>query len=231
MTTGAASGVAPSAGWLGRFYGSVIGKKVVMALTGIVMVGFVTVHMSGNLLAYKSAASLDAYAAFLKSSAVVLWGTRLILLGSVVLHVHAAFSLSRLAAKARPSRYAALHRQASTWSARVMRTGGVVLAAFIVFHILHFTTGTILPSRFVEGGVYGNVLQSFSIAWVAAFYVVAMVALAFHLHHGVWSVFQTLGASHPNLRGARRGLALLLAVAIPLGFVAVPLGVAFGLLR
>ena len=79
--------------------------------------------------------------------------------------------------------------------------------------------------------MYSNVVQSFSIGWVAAFYVVAMVALAFHLHHGVWSVFQTLGASHPNLRGARRGLALLLAIAIPLGFVAVPLGVAFGLLR
>lgn len=231
MATTAATSPTAGGGWLRRFYGSVIGKKVVMAVTGVVLVGYVAVHMSGNLLALKGAEALDGYAAFLQSSLPLLWGTRAVVLVSLVLHVHAALALSRLAAQARPARYAGLARQASTWSARAMRVGGLVLAGFVVFHILHFTTGTVLPSRFVAGAVYDNVVRSFSIGWVVALYLIALVALALHLRHGVWSLFQTLGATHPNLNGARRTLAWLLAIAIPLGFAIVPLGVAFGLLR
>jgi len=221
----------PTGAWVRGFYASTIGRKIVMALTGIVLVGFITVHMSGNLLAYKGAESLNEYAAFLKSKPPLLWGTRIVVFLALVFHTHAAITLTRRARSARPVGYASLEPQASTWSSRLMRVGGLLLAAFVVFHILHFTTGTVLPSRFVEGDVYENVVRSFSIAWVAAFYVVSMAALALHLHHGVWSLFQTLGANHPHVNGVRRKLAWLLAIVIPVGFVSVPLGVVFGILR
>jgi len=218
-------------GWIARFYGSVIGKKIAMALTGIVLVGFITVHMSGNLLAYRGATALDHYAEFLKSNALLLWVIRLVLLVSVIVHVHAALALTRQAWVARPSRYAVHRSQQSTLAAKLMRVGGVLLVVFIVFHILHFTTGTILPAEFTPGGVYANVVRSFSITWVALFYVVTMLALGLHLQHGIWSLFQTLGANHPHVNGIRRGLAWLISIVIPVGFAAVPLGVLFGLLR
>ena len=231
MTSVPVPAASEARGWIGRFYGSVIGKKIAMALTGIVLVGFVTVHMSGNLLAFKGAEALDHYGAFLKSSIPLLWGTRIVVLLSLVIHVHAALALTGRGLSARPSKYAVLSRQSSTWSARMMRIGGVYLVVFVVFHILHFTTGTVLPSRFEDGAVYANVVRSFSIPWVAGCYAVAMLSLALHLRHGIWSLFQTLGVGHPHLSGVRRGLAWFLAIVIPIGFVAVPLGVAFGLLR
>ena len=216
---------------MAAFYQSTIGQKVVMAITGMVLVGFITVHMIGNLLVHRGAAAMNGYAAMLKSNAVLVWGVRIVIATSLLFHIRAAFTLSRRAAAARPNRYAKLSPQVSTWSSRLMRLGGLLLAAFVVFHILHFTTGTLLPSLFVEGEAYQNVVRSFSIGWVAAFYLVAMASLALHLHHGVASMFQTLGASHPNLEVPRRRLALLLAVAIPVGFATIPLGVIFGLVR
>ena len=218
-------------GWMVRFYGSTIGRKIVMAATGIVLVGFVTVHMIGNLLVHRGAAAMNGYAAILKSNVVLLWGTRAVVLVALIFHIHAALTLSRWAAAARPDRYAKLTPRSSTLSARLMRAGGILLAGFVIFHILHFTTGTILPSLFAEGEAYQNVVRSFSVAWVAIFYLVAMAALALHLHHGIWSLFQTLGANHPNVDGIRLRLAWFLSVGIPLGFVSVPLGVVLGIVR
>ena len=218
-------------GWLARFYGSTIGRKIVMAATGIVLVGFITVHMIGNLLVHRGAAAMNGYAALLQSNPVLLWGTRAVVLVALVFHIHAALTLARRAAAARPERYAKLTPQVSTWSARLMRAGGILLAVFVVFHILHFTTGNVLPSLYVLGEPYQNVVRSFSIGWVALFYVTAMVSLAFHLHHGIWSLFQTLGANHPNVNGIRVRLAWFLSIFIPLGFVSVPLGVLFGMVR
>lgn len=202
-----------------------------MALTGMVLVGFVAVHMVGNLLMYRGAVAMNGYAAMLKSNLALLWGVRGVLLVALILHVHAAVSLTRQANAARHDRYEALRHQASTRSARLMRWGGALLALFVVFHILQFTTGTAFPSRFLDGEAYQNVVRGFSLIGVALFYLVAMVALALHLHHGVASVFQTLGANHPNLERARHGLAIFLAVAIPLGFASVPLGVLLGWIR
>lgn len=237
MTMGAASpsAAAPAAarrrGWVGRFYGSVIGKKIAMALTGIVLVGYVLVHMSGNLLAYRGAAAIDHYAEFLQASLPLLWTVRVVLLISVVVHVHAALALTRRAGMARPDRYAVHRTQSATIAGKLMRWGGLLLLVFVVFHILHFTTGTLLPAEYTRGAVYDNVTRSFSIPWVAAFYLVAMVALGLHLRHGIWSLFQTLGAGHPHVSGLRRGLTWLLAIVIPIGFAAVPLGVVLGWLR
>ncbi|MEZ4588570.1 MAG: succinate dehydrogenase cytochrome b subunit [Gemmatimonadales bacterium] len=179
---------------------------------------------------FPGAESLNEYAHFLQSSVPLLWTVRIVVLLSVLIHVHAAFSLTRASQAARPSRYAVTVRQSSTWSGRLMRVGGVLLLVFLVFHILHFTTGTVLASRFVKGDVYGNVVRSFSLTPVAGFYALAMLALALHLRHGVWSLFQTLGVVHPHVGALRRGLAWILAIVIPIGFVAVPLGVVFGLL-
>ncbi len=221
----------PAGGWLGRFYASTVGRKVVMAATGIVLVGFITIHMIGNLLVHRGAAAMNGYAALLQSNPVLVWGTRAVVLVALMFHVHAALTLSRRAAAARPDRYAKLTPQSSTLAARLMRLGGLLLAGFVVFHILHFTTGTILPSLFVPGEAYQNVVRSFSVTWVALFYLVSMAALALHLHHGIWSLFQTLGVNHPNVNAVRLRLAWLLSVFIPLGFVSVPLAVLFGMVR
>jgi len=211
-----------------RFWRSTIGKKIVMAVTGAAMVLFVVGHVSGNLLMFKGPDAMNAYAAFLKSSGAVLWTVRLGLLAALLLHVHAAWSLTRLNRAARPHRYDTTTRQAATFSAVSLRIGGVVLLGFLIFHLLHFTTGTLHPAFDVHD-VYGNVVLGLRHPVVVGIYLAAMAALALHLHHGVWSLFQTLGWNHPHLNPVRRRLATLLAVAVPAGFTAIVIAVAFGL--
>ena len=217
-------------GWIGGFYRSTIGRKIVMAVSGIVLVVFVIGHMTGNLLAFQGRGRLDAYAHFLQSSAPILWTVRTVLLLATILHVHSAFSLTRDARAARPRGYARREVQSSTVGSRTMRWGGVLLLVFIVYHLLHLTTGTLHPD-FVKGQVYDNLVTGLSVPAVAVFYLLAMLALALHLSHGVWSLFQTLGVSHPRLDRGRRVLAILLAVVVPAGFSAIPLAVLLGWLR
>ena len=217
-------------GWVRTFYRSTIGKKIVMALTGIILVGFVTGHMAGNLLVYKGPEALNAYGELLKSSGPILWAVRLVLLASVGLHILAAWSLTRLNWAARPAGYERQTKQVSTYSALSLRIGGVVLVLFIVFHLLHFTVGTVHPA-FSPTDAYNNEMIGFSVPAVAAFYLVAMVALGLHLHHGIWSLFQTLGWNHPHVNPARRWFATVLAVVVSLGFASIPLAVAFGLVQ
>jgi succinate dehydrogenase / fumarate reductase cytochrome b subunit len=211
-------------GWIARFYRSTVGRKIVMALTGLILVGFVTAHMTGNLLMFKGPAAINGYSRFLHSAGELLWPIRLVLLTSLIFHVHSAWSLTRDARAARPETYAERKVQAATWSARTMRWGGVLLLAFVIFHLLHFTTGTLHPD-FDAHDVYSNVVIGFSVPAVVLFYVVAMAALALHLHHGVWSLFQTLGFNHPHLNPARRRLATFLAVVVPVGFALIPVAV------
>ena len=200
-----------------------------MAVTGAVLVLYVVGHVSGNLLMFRGPDAINAYAAFLKGSAAVLWAVRLVLLASVVLHIHAAWSLTRQNRAARPDRYAILGRQSATFSAISLRVGGVILLVFVVFHLMHFTTGTVHP-QFDAHDVYGNVIIGFAVPAVVVFYLIAMVALALHLHHGVWSAFQTLGWNHPQVNPLRRRLATLLGVLVPVGFSAIVLAVAFGII-
>jgi succinate dehydrogenase / fumarate reductase cytochrome b subunit len=211
-------------GWIARFYRSTVGRKIVMALTGLILVGFVTAHMTGNLLMFKGPAAINAYSRFLHSAGELLWAVRLVLLASLIFHVHSAWSLTRDARAARPESYAERKVQAATWSARTMRWGGVLLLAFVIFHLLHFTTGTLHPD-FDPHDVYSNVVIGFRVPAVVLFYVVAMAALALHLHHGVWSLFQTLGFNHPHLNPARRRLATFLAVVVSVGFASIPVAV------
>ena len=201
-----------------------------MAVTGVVLVGFLVFHVSGNLLMFKGSEAMNAYAAFLKGSAAVLWTVRVVLLVSLVLHVHAAWSLTMQNRAARPAGYAQLTRQSATFSALSLRVGGVILLAFIIFHILHFTTGQLHP-MFDVHDAYGNVIVGFSVPAVVVFYLIAMAALALHLHHGIWSFFQTMGWSHPHLNPLRRRVATLLSILVPVGFVAIVLAVAFGAIQ
>lgn len=221
------------------FYRSTIGKKIIMAVTGLIGIGFVIGHMAGNLQAFVGADKLNAYGALLHGPlAELLWLLRAVLLAAVVLHVLMAYQLTRRAQMARPVAYAERTPQVSTWASRTMRWGGVLLLVFIVLHILHFTTGQVDPAqwrgRLDAAGrhdVYGNLVASFRIWWVALFYVVAMVFLGLHLYHGAWSSVRTLGHATASPHPLRRRIAFGVAAVIWLGFTLVPLGVVAGVIR
>ncbi|MDO8502966.1 MAG: succinate dehydrogenase cytochrome b subunit [Gemmatimonadaceae bacterium] len=214
-----------------RFYQSAIGKKVVMGVTGLIGIGFVIGHMSGNLLAFRGAEAINAYARFLKSTGELLWILRLVLIAAVILHVVAAYQLTMQNRAARPVGYVNREPQVSTWAARTLRWGGVLLLLFIVLHIMHFTTGTIEPAgAFSETDVHANIVTSFRLWWVTLFYVIAMIALGLHLYHGAWSSVRSLGISPPSNDPLHRRVALVIAVVVWLGFTAVPVAVFAGLI-
>jgi succinate dehydrogenase / fumarate reductase cytochrome b subunit len=212
-------------------YRTTIGKKIVMAVTGLILVGFVVLHMAGNLQAFAGAAKFDGYSAVLHGPLhELLIVLRVVLLVSVLLHIHAAVSLTRLDRASRPVGYAKREPQVSTLAARTIRVGGFILLFFIVYHILHFTTGTVHP-QFREGAAYRNLITGLQVPWVAALYIVAMIALYGHLYHGAWSLFQTLGLNHPAWNGPRRAFATVIAVVTVLGLLSIPVGVMLGWLK
>jgi succinate dehydrogenase / fumarate reductase cytochrome b subunit len=214
-----------------RFYRSAVGKKVVMAVTGLIGIAFLVGHVLGNLLAYRGPEALNAYSAFLKSTGELLWLLRAVLLAAAVLHVAAAYQLTMQNRAARPTDYARREPQVSTLASRTMRWGGVLILLFIIVHILHFTTGTIRPTgSFSPGDVYGNIVGSFRIWWVSLFYVVAMIAIGAHVYHGAWSSVRAIGFAQPSENPRHGRVALVLAVLIWLGFTAVPVGVLLGLI-
>lgn len=218
-------------GRLARFWDSSLGKKVVMAVTGLLMVGFVLGHMVGNLQLFVGPERLNAYAHLLHGPlAELVWGARVVLLGAVVLHATAAWQLARRAEAARPVDYAGRVPQVSTLASRTMRWGGVLLAAFIVFHLLHFTTGQAHP-EFVQGDVYRNVIVGFRQPAAAIFYLLAMAGLGLHLYHGIWSSPRTLGLTPPTPAPLHRRVALVIAVVVAVGFAAVPLAVMLGVVK
>jgi len=217
---------------LRQFYGSMIGKKVVMGVTGLIGTGFVILHSLGNLLVFRGPDALNSYSHFLKSTGELLWTLRIILILAVVLHVIAAVQLTLQSRAARPIGYVKQDPQAATIASRTMRWGGVLLLVFIVVHILHFTTGTIRPSGFFSHqDVYANVVTSFRVWWVTLFYVVAMIALGFHLFHGAWSSVRSIGVSPPSPEPFHHRVSLVLAILIWAGFTAVPVAVFTGVVR
>ena len=213
------------------FYRSTVGKKIVMAVTGLILIGFVIVHMLDVTLAFRGPDAVNALGRFLHGTAdELLWVVRVILLAAVILHIDAAWQLTRIARAARPTGYAERRPQVSTLAARTMRWGGVLLLVFIVFHLLHLTTGTLHPS-FQPGDVYANLVTGFRVWPVALFYIAAMVALGLHLYHGAWSSVRTLGLTRPAANHFHRPLAIVIAVAVAVGFALVPLAVLVGGLR
>lgn len=210
-----------------------------MAVTGLIGIGFVILHVAGNLMAFAGREKLNAYTAFLHGAgAELLWVVRAVLVASVVLHVTAATQLTLRARAARPVKYHEREPQVSTFASRSLRWGGALLLVFIAFHLLHFTTQQIDPAHWGRRSdpsgkfdLYGNVVASFRIWWVSAIYLVAMPALGLHLWHGVWSVGRSLGVSKPTPQPLRRRVAPILAVALWLGFSLVPIAVLIGVIR
>jgi succinate dehydrogenase / fumarate reductase cytochrome b subunit len=225
--------------FLVTFYRSTIGKKIIMGITGLIGIGFLILHMAGNLQAFVSQQKINAYGALLHGPlAELTWLLRIVLIVSVILHVLMAYQLTRLSAAARPVGYRRRESQVATLASRTMKWGGVLLLLFIIVHILHFTTETIDPAGWRgmtdshgNRDVYGNIVASFRVWWVAAFYIIAMLALGLHLYHGAWSSIRTLGYAKASPQPLHRRIALLITLVVWLGFTLVPVAVLTGILR
>jgi succinate dehydrogenase / fumarate reductase, cytochrome b subunit len=215
-------------------YRSTIGKKAIMAVTGFIWVGYVILHMYGNLKFFFGETSLNDYAGFLRlflgdvfGYSGVLWIIRLILLGSIVLHVLMAYQLTRLDLASRPVRYSGRQYLSATLSSRTMRWGGTFLFLFLIYHILHLTTGTVHPD-YEELQPYHNLVVAFQNPLQVLIYSAAMVALGLHLYHGIWSMLQTLGVNAFPRNAVLHRAAQALAVLIPVGFVVIPIAIILG---
>lgn len=218
-------------------YRSHLAKKVVMALTGLMLFGFVLMHMIGNLKIYGGAEKLNTYAEGLRTLGApvlghgeALWIARSVLLIAVLLHIWSAWQLTLINRRARPQGYAAMTYQKSTYASRTMRWGGLILLFFVIYHLLHLTTGHAHP-EFVAGDVYRNVVVGFSNPLTSAFYMVAQLCLGLHLFHGLWSLFQSLGFSGSRFDVARRLFAVAFALIITLGNLSFPVAVLTGFVR
>ena len=216
-------------------YASTIGKKFIAAITGLILFGFLLGHVAGNLKVFTGASDngvphIDEYGQFLKVAGepllpemFALWGARLVLLTSLILHVLVVSQLALLSAEARPINYVRSTKRAATLPALWMMFSGLLILGFIIFHVLHFTTGTIQLGEFEHGFIYNNLSNSFAKWPVALGYALVMIVLGFHLNHGVWSLFQTLGLDNPDRNRFLRMAATGISVAIVIGFIAVPL--------
>jgi len=226
-------------------YRSSIGKKAIMAVSGLIGIGFLVLHMYGNLKIFEGPEYFNAYAAGLRSLGAplfgyshLLWIARLVLLAAVILHVVMAYQLTRqdLGGRPRRIRYAVKKDVQATYASRTMRWGGVLLLLFIIYHILNLTLGVVgygpggYRAEDTEGfHAYENVINAFSNPLATIFYVIAMLSLGLHLYHGFWSMFQTLGLNNYRTDRILRIGAGVVAVVLTLGFIAVPLAVLFGI--
>ena len=222
-------------------YSTAVGKKYVMAITGVAMIGFVVAHMIGNLKMYLGAADLNHYAEFLREllypiapKGVVLWILRGGLIVMLGLHLHAAYSLTQLNRKARPVKYqSARDYQVANFASRTMRWTGIIVLLFIIWHLLDLTFGVVntvgTSGTFAHAEVYANVVRSFNRVPVAIFYILANIALGIHLFHGTWSLFQSIGWSNPRFNRWRRGLAIGVATIVVVGNVSFPVAVLAGI--
>jgi succinate dehydrogenase / fumarate reductase cytochrome b subunit len=208
---------------------STIGRKIVMALTGFVLFGFVIGHMIGNLQVYLGPGPINEYGEALRQilHGAGLWIARGGLLVAAVLHIWSATSLTLQNRAARPQGYRQQQWNESTYASRTMRWSGVIVLAFIVYHLLHFTVGSVHPD-FIPGDVYHNFVVGFKVPLVSGFYIVAMLLLGLHLYHGVWSMLQTLGLSHPRYNPLRHAFATLVAAVVVIGNISMPVAVLTG---
>lgn len=223
--------------WFGNFYRSATGKKAVMAVTGVILFGWIFLHMVGNLKLYMGPVHLNEYAHFLRAMGTpavpesgALWISRLVLLVCVIFHIHSAWALTVLNREARPVGYRDREFVKATYAARTMRWGGVIILLFIIYHLLHLTTGQ-AHHDFIKDDVYHNVVSGFQVPWVAAVYIIANLALGLHLYHGVWAMFSSVGITHQRFDNWRRTFATAFALIITLANISFPLSVLAGLVR
>jgi len=220
------------AAWPLDFYASAVGKKAVMAVTGIILLGFVLLHMLGNLKLYQGAEHMNAYGEWLRTvgePAVphrgLLWAVRVVLIAAFALHIHAAATLTMMNRRARPVGYQGPRKYtAADYAARTMRWSGIIVGLFVLFHLADLTWGWANPN-YVAGHPYENVVESLSRWWVAGIYIVANVLLGMHIYHGAWSLFQSLGWTLGRFKSWRRGFAIAFAALIVAGNVSFPIAV------
>jgi len=224
-------------------YRSLLGKKVIVAVTGAIMLGFLLLHVVGNLKTFLPDPSpgvpdIDVYSHFLRTMgepllphSAALWIFRVVLAAALVLHVVCVFQLAIHNRRARPVQYDRVVYVETTASARWMLYTGSLLLLFVVIHLLHLTTGSIDSSRFIHGAVYENLYRAFGQWHYAAFYLAALIVLALHLYHGAWSLFQSLGLDGPDRNRGLRRMAIVIAVSVPLAFASVPIAFFSGVMK
>lgn len=221
-------------GWVSTFARSSIGAKVLMALSGVLLFGFVMVHMLGNLQIFLGPEPYNAYAHFLKGTPELLWTARLTLLSAVMLHIVTGIRLAWLNRQARPVAYREKSFTRATLTSRSALYTGLVVMAFIVYHLAHFTLGLTDPTHYdlidPKGyhDAYAMFVYGFQNVWVSSFYIVAMVLLGLHLEHGVSSMLQTLGINHPRINGLTGKVGPIFAVLVVLGNISMPIAVMLG---
>jgi succinate dehydrogenase / fumarate reductase, cytochrome b subunit len=220
-----------------RFWEAPIGKKVVMAITGVILFGYVIGHLLGNLQIYAANhEQINTYAAFLHSpgNVIPLWVIRAVLLAAVVMHIVSATQLWMQNRAARPFAYRKKNDVPTSYAARTMKWSGVIVGLFIIFHILHLTVGSVVPLApelaANSPNVRANVIQGFQNPAISGFYILAMILLCMHLYHGLWSMFQSLGFSHPRYTPLLKKGAALVAILIAIGNISIPIAVLTGFL-
>jgi succinate dehydrogenase / fumarate reductase cytochrome b subunit len=228
MSTSVTPVSAPRASRLGALWNSAVGKKALMAVTGIVLFLFVLVHMIGNLQAFQGAEKLDHYAELLRISPPFLWFTRIVLLVAALVHAVAGIQLWSERQRARPVAYQDFRPVVSSTASRTMIWSGLLILGFVVYHLLDLTIGVVHPN-FQHGRVYANLVASLSRGIGFTIYLAAMIGLGFHLWHGLYSMFQSLGLSNRGTSVTIQKFAVAAAVIVMLGFSAVPLAVIVGL--
>jgi succinate dehydrogenase / fumarate reductase, cytochrome b subunit len=211
-------------------YQSSIGKKFIMAVTGMIGFGFVVMHMVGNLQVFLGPEKLDEYAVMLRSTGGLLYIARLTLIGAVVLHIFAAYQLTTMSHRSRAVNYHRWQASGSDYASRTMRWSGPILLIFIVYHLLDFTFGTVNPG-YQPGQVGRNLIASFQLWYVSLFYIIGNLALGFHMYHGVWSMFQTLGANNSKYNRPLHALSIVSTLVVVLGNISIPLAVLFKLVK
>ncbi|HTC88635.1 MAG TPA: succinate dehydrogenase cytochrome b subunit [Bryobacteraceae bacterium] len=212
------------------FYSSTTGKKAAMAVSGCILFLFVVGHLIGNLQIYEGPDQLNRYAVLLRTEPPLLWAVRIVLLAMVLLHIWSSVQLAARNISARPDGYVEKKAAGSSYASRTMYWSGPIILAFVIYHLLDFTFGKVNP-HFEPGNVYGNVVASFQVIPVAAFYIVAMLLLCLHLYHGLWSMFQSLGIAHPRWTPLLRRGAAVVAILIAAGNISIPVAVLAGWVR
>ncbi len=214
------------------FWQSTNGKKVVMAVTGVMMFGFVVGHMLGNLQMYESKEHINAYGHFLHNLGELLWLERGVMLLAIALHITATVQLALRSKAARPVGYSRRQAINSSYASRTMYWSGPIVLAFIIFHLLQFTAGYVHPhAQFVPGEVYQNVVSGFQVWWVSAWYIFAICLLGLHLSHGLSSMFQSVGLAHPRVTPYLKMAAKAIAIIIVVGYISIPISVLLGFIK
>lgn len=212
------------------FYRSLVGQKVIMAVTGVILFVFLIGHLLGNLQVFAGPARLNAYAAFLKSTGELLWAVRIILLIALILHIIASIIVSLANWRGRPITYIVKQDIATSYAARTMIISGPLVLLYVIYHLMMFTWLTTGPG-YSPTDVYGNMVAAFRVPAISIVYIIAMLVLGYHLYHGVWSMLQTVGLESVRYKRLRWIMAPVAAALIAGGYIIIPLAVWIGAIR